>query len=225
MTSNYLILKNGEKWTVLTLSYTLLSLQRRLSKKKKIYNLYYPDFFLFKMYLLFGHNEWKTQIKKWSPFAFHRKKATKGQVQLARREDYGSDQFARRDWCEFQDKHLFSRVELSKSLLKAFGPQKGPFYLSLGDWWKLLQPLKLPYYGQQVMRSVKQESYGLLLRFCLNLRYMDLQLYFFTFTLNYSRLPITRTFKWNRKRFELSGARRKWPGVRKKTVYTTQWTF
>ena len=57
MTSNYLILKNGEKWTVLTLSYTLLSLQRRLSKKKKIYNLYYPDFFLFKMYLLFGHNE------------------------------------------------------------------------------------------------------------------------------------------------------------------------
>ena len=127
-----------------------------------------------------------------------------------------SDQFARRDWCEFQDKHLFSRVELSKSLLKAFGPQKGPFYLSLGDWWKLLQPLKLPYYGQQVMRSVKQESYGLLLRFCLSLRYMGLQLYFFTFTLNYSRLPITRTFKWSRKRFELSGARRIWPGVRKK---------
>ena len=51
-------------------------------QKKKMYNLYYPDFFLFKMYLLFGHNEWKTQIKKGSPFSFHRKKAAKRQVQL-----------------------------------------------------------------------------------------------------------------------------------------------
>ena len=31
------------------------------------------------------------------------------------------------DWGEFQDKHLFSQVELSKLLLKAFlGLQKGP---------------------------------------------------------------------------------------------------
>ena len=39
---------------------------------------------------------------------------------------------------------------------------------------------------------------------------------------NYGRIPITRTFKGNRKRFELSGARRKWPGVRKKPVFTAQ---
>ena len=38
----------------------------------------------------------------------------------------------------------------------------------------------------------------------------------------YSRLPITRTFKGNRKRFELSGARKKQPGVSKKTVFTAQ---
>ena len=48
----------------------------------KIYNFYYPDFFLFKMYLLFSHNEWKTQITKGSPFSFHLKKTTKGQVRL-----------------------------------------------------------------------------------------------------------------------------------------------
>ena len=28
-------------------------------QKEKIYNLYYPDFFLFKMYLLFGHKSEK----------------------------------------------------------------------------------------------------------------------------------------------------------------------
>ena len=38
----------------------------------------------------------------------------------------------------------------------------------------------------------------------------------------YSRLPITRTFKRNRKKFELSGGRRKYPGVRKRTVLTAQ---
>ena len=42
----------------------------------------------------------------------------------------------------------------------------------------------------------------------------------------YSRLPITRTFKGNRKRFELSGrARKKIAGSKQKTVFTAQWTF
>ena len=40
---------------------------------------------------------------------------------------------------------------------------------------------------------------------------------------DYSRLSITRTFKGSRKTFELSGVRRKWPGVRKqKTDFTAQ---
>ena len=39
------------------------------------------------------------------------------------------DHFARGDWGEIRDKHLFSRVEFSTSLLKAFGLQKGPYYL------------------------------------------------------------------------------------------------
>ena len=43
---------------------------------------------------------------------------------------------------------------------------------------------------------------------------------------DYSRLPITRTFKGSRKTDnsnELSGAQRKWPGVRKqKTDFTAQ---
>lgn len=37
-----------------------------------------------------------------------------------------NDHFAQKDWGEFQDKHIFSWVELSKSLLKALGLQKGP---------------------------------------------------------------------------------------------------
>ena len=37
-----------------------------------------------------------------------------------------NDHFAQTDWGEFQDKHIFSWVELSKSLLKALGLQKGP---------------------------------------------------------------------------------------------------
>ena len=38
------------------------------------------------------------------------------------------------DWGEFQDKHFFSQVELSKLLLKAFGLQMGPIsYPFLGD--------------------------------------------------------------------------------------------
>ena len=37
-----------------------------------------------------------------------------------------NDHFAREDLGEFQDKHLFSQVVLSKSLLKAFGLQMGP---------------------------------------------------------------------------------------------------
>ena len=45
-------------------------------------------------------------------------------------------------------------------------------------------------------------------------------------TMMYSRLLITRTFKRNRKKFELSGARRKLAGRKeKKTVFTAQWTF
>ena len=31
-----------------------------------------------------------------------------------------NDLFAQRDWGEFQGKHLFSRVELSKSLIQPF---------------------------------------------------------------------------------------------------------
>ena len=41
----------------------------------------------------------------------------------------------------------------------------------------------------------------------------------------YSRLPITRTFKWNRKTFELIGSSKKIAGSKEKTVFTVQWTF
>ena len=44
------------------------------------------------------------------------------------------DHFVQEDWGEFQDKHFFSQVELSKLLLKAFGLQKRPIsYPFLGD--------------------------------------------------------------------------------------------
>ena len=49
------------------------------------------------------------------------------------------DHFVQEDWGEFQDKHFFSQVELSKLLLKAFGLQKRPIsYPFLGDQWKSL---------------------------------------------------------------------------------------
>ena len=44
-----------------------------------------------------------------------------------------NDHFAGWDWGEFQEKHLFSRTELSKSQLKALGLQKGHNYLFLCD--------------------------------------------------------------------------------------------
>ena len=46
-----------------------------------------------------------------------------------------------------------------------------------------------------------------------------------TVVLLYSWLPITQTFKGNRKKFELSGAQCKKPEIRKKLVFTIQWTF
>ena len=58
---------------------------------------------------VFFFSECKTQIKKGgSPFSFHRKLTKK-------RDNFGFNHFARLDWGEFQDKHPFSRVELSKS--------------------------------------------------------------------------------------------------------------
>ena len=59
-----------------------------------------------------------------------------------------NDHFARRDWGEFQEKHLFNRVELSKSFLKAFAPQRGLYHLFLGDRWNSPPPLKSQCYAQ-----------------------------------------------------------------------------
>lgn len=47
-----------------------------------------------------------------SPFSFPRETSTKGTISPS------NDHFARGDWGEFQDKHLFNQVELSKSLIK-----------------------------------------------------------------------------------------------------------
>ena len=58
---------------------------------------------------------------------------------IAKRQKKGiiptlDDHFVQEDWGEFQDKHFFSQVELSKLLLKAFGLQKGLIsYPFLGD--------------------------------------------------------------------------------------------
>ena len=61
------------------------------------------------IYFLCSFSECKRQIKKGgSPFSFHRKLTKK-------RDNFGFNHFARLDWGEFQDKHPFSRVELSKS--------------------------------------------------------------------------------------------------------------
>ena len=70
-----------------------------------------------------------------------------------------NDHFARWDWVEFQEKHLFSWTELSKSQLKALGLQNGHNYLFLCDQWKSPPPLKSQSYAFWVMRSAKQGNY------------------------------------------------------------------
>ena len=57
MTSNYLILKKWREVDSFNIIFYSSVTPKAAFQKKKIYNLYYPDFFLFKMYLLFGHNE------------------------------------------------------------------------------------------------------------------------------------------------------------------------
>ena len=84
-------------------------------------NFYYPDFFLPNIYFLRGHNEQKTQIKNGVTVLVSYQNWDNKGIVLA-----SNDHFAQEEWGEFQDKNLFSQVELSKSLLKAFGLQKGP---------------------------------------------------------------------------------------------------
>ena len=79
---------------------------------KKI-QLLLSRFFLLNIYFLCSHNEYKTQIKK-------------GGFTVLVSLQTSNDHFVRGNWEEFQEKHLFSWVELSKSLLKAFGLRKGP---------------------------------------------------------------------------------------------------
>ena len=57
MTSNYLILKKWREVDSFNIILYSSVTPKAAFQKKKIYNLYYPDFFLFKIYLLFGHNE------------------------------------------------------------------------------------------------------------------------------------------------------------------------
>ena len=61
-----------------------------------------------------------------SPFSFHRKTTSNGQCRLQ------MIIFERRAWGEFPEKHLFSRIELLKSKLKALGLQDNN-YLFLCD--------------------------------------------------------------------------------------------
>ena len=102
--SDYPILKYKEKWTILTV---VLS--------TKFHVIHITKFIISTIHIfLCDHNQWKTQIKKGHRF-LHREKTTKVH-----------DHLPRKDWVEFQGEHLFSLVELSKSVLKAFRLQKGP---------------------------------------------------------------------------------------------------
>lgn len=63
---------------------------------------------------------------------FYHKMTTKGTILAS------NDCFARGDWGMFQDKHHFSWLESSKSLLKAlhWDNERGLTYLSFGNQWK-----------------------------------------------------------------------------------------
>ena len=95
-----------------------------------------------------------------------------------------SNQFVRRDWCEFQDKHLFSRVELSKSLLKAFWTTKWPFLPLFRRLVKIISTFEIAVLcAAGDAQCIHKEVIGC---FCDSLlTFVICPLYFFTFTLNY----------------------------------------
>ena len=94
---------------------------------KNLQFLIYSFFFLLKKYFLCDTKEKKTQIKNWVTVLISSQKDNKRTILAS------NDHFLQRNWGEFQEKHLFSPAELSKSLLKPFWLQKGPF-----DWWKVI---------------------------------------------------------------------------------------
>ena len=80
------------------------------------YNFYYPDS-LSLIYIFCAAIKSEKHKLKWGGGGH-------GSASVSSQNDEGAisasnDHFARGDWSEFQDKHPFSRVELSKSLLKA----------------------------------------------------------------------------------------------------------
>ena len=81
------------------------------------YNFYYPDS-LSLIYIFCAAIKSEKHKLKWGGGGGH------GSASVSSQNDEGAisasnDHFARGDWSEFQDKRPFSRVELSKSLLKA----------------------------------------------------------------------------------------------------------